>query len=433
MTDAREITRALGGRWHGGYGVARCPAHEDRTPSLSLKDGREGRLLARCHAGCEWTAVADALRSQGLLPAWRGDARGADPRVAAEHEREERAAAEKRARQARWCWKGARPIEGTPAERYLRGRGITGLADLAGFLPRSLRFHPACWHAPTARRRPALVALVEGAAGAFAVHRTYLTAQGRKLEPAEDAKLSLGATLGGAVRLREGRRGRGGKPSPLVVAEGIETALAVGLGAAGRIDPAARLWAALSAPGLAGLVLPSAPGRLVVAADGDAAGRQAAEALAERARAAGVARDAGPRARGAGLERRADGEDRSLRTVFTPRGRWVAIGMGPSRSARTSACVPSARPGPVGEREVREGARERRRLLGVAEAERHVAPHAVDLALLGTELVAHPGVDVVEPPPEPLAGDEDAQAHGEAPLGQPRPRRRTPAHRGGPS
>ena len=112
-----------------------------------------------------------------------------------------------------------------------------------------MRFHPACWHAPTARRRPALVALVEGAAGAFAVHRTYLTAQGRKLEPAEDAKLSLGA--------------------------------------AGRIDPAARLWAALSAPGLAGLVLPPRPGRLVVAADGDAAGRQAAEALAERARAAG--------------------------------------------------------------------------------------------------------------------------------------------------
>ena len=143
-----------------------------------------------------------------------------------------------------------------------------------------------------------MVALVEGvptaggapsAAGApaFAVHRTYLTAQGRKLEPAETAKMMLGATLGGAVRLREGRRGPGGAPPALVVAEGIETALSVGLGAAGRIDLGAGLWAALSAPGLAGLVLPPAPGRLVVAADGDPPGWEAAEALAERARAAG--------------------------------------------------------------------------------------------------------------------------------------------------
>ena len=277
MTDARAVTRALKGRWHGGYGTARCPAHEDRHPSLSLRDGRDGRLLAYCHAGCDWAAVACALRGLGLLPPRDGiGAAGAavDPALRAAREREERASAARRARQARWCWKGTRPLARTPAERYLRGRGI------AGPLPPTLRFHPACWHAPTARRRPALVALVEGGP-TFAVHRTYLTAEGRKIAPAEDAKRMLGATLGGAVRLRAGRTG------PLVVAEGIETALAVGLGAAGRIDPAARLWAAGSAPGLVGLALPPVPGWLVVAADGDAAGLRAAEALERRARAAG--------------------------------------------------------------------------------------------------------------------------------------------------
>ena len=55
MNAAREIVRALGGRWHGGYGVCRCPAHDDRSPSLSVKDGHDGQLLAKCHAGCDFT------------------------------------------------------------------------------------------------------------------------------------------------------------------------------------------------------------------------------------------------------------------------------------------------------------------------------------------------------------------------------------------
>lgn len=273
--DARAVTQALEGRWHGGHGTARCPAHDDRRPSLSLRDGRDGRLLAYCHAGCGWTAVADALRSQGLLRGRDGRGGAADPAEREALEREARREAARRADQARRCWEGTRPIADTPAERHLRARGLTGP------LPRTLRFHAACWHGPTARRRPAMVALVEGAPGT-AVHRTYLTRDGRKITPPEDARLMLGATLGGAVRLREGR-----PDGPLVVAEGIETALAVGMGAAGRLPATAALWAALSAGNLAGLTLPPHPGRLVVAGDGDPAGRRAADALAARAAAAG--------------------------------------------------------------------------------------------------------------------------------------------------
>ena len=282
MSDAQTITRALGGRWHGAYGTACCPAHEDRHPSLSLRDGRDGRLLAYCHAGCDWTAVADALRGLGHLPG-RGEAPAPlDPARRRAREREGRQEARRRAEQALRCWQGTRPLAGTPAEAYLRGRGITGP------LPRTLRFHPACWHGPTARRRPALVALVEGAPAAhgapsFAVHRTYLTRQGRKIAPPEDAKMMLGATLGGAVRLR----GEPREDAPLVVAEGIETALSLRQGAAGPIGAYARLWAALSTSNLAGLVLPPRPGRLVIAADGDEAGHRAAHALADRARALG--------------------------------------------------------------------------------------------------------------------------------------------------
>jgi hypothetical protein len=47
--------------------MARCPAHEDGSPSLSLTE-RDGRVLVHCHAGCEQTAVIDALRARGLWP-----------------------------------------------------------------------------------------------------------------------------------------------------------------------------------------------------------------------------------------------------------------------------------------------------------------------------------------------------------------------------
>lgn len=40
---------------------ARCPAHEDHSPSLSVAEGDDGRCLVHCHAGCGADAVARAL------------------------------------------------------------------------------------------------------------------------------------------------------------------------------------------------------------------------------------------------------------------------------------------------------------------------------------------------------------------------------------
>ena len=40
---------------------ARCPAHEDRTASLSVSTGKDGRALVHCHAGCTVDAVVVAL------------------------------------------------------------------------------------------------------------------------------------------------------------------------------------------------------------------------------------------------------------------------------------------------------------------------------------------------------------------------------------
>lgn len=40
----------------------RCPAHDDRTPSLSIKDGDEGCVLLHCHAGCSIDSICAALK-----------------------------------------------------------------------------------------------------------------------------------------------------------------------------------------------------------------------------------------------------------------------------------------------------------------------------------------------------------------------------------
>ena len=61
--SAAEIIHALGGRGN----QAKCPAHKDRTPSLSVTE-RDGKVLVHCHAGCSQTAVITALRDLGLWP-----------------------------------------------------------------------------------------------------------------------------------------------------------------------------------------------------------------------------------------------------------------------------------------------------------------------------------------------------------------------------
>jgi putative DNA primase/helicase len=40
---------------------ARCPAHEDRRPSLSIAKGADGKVLLKCHRGCDTAAIVAAL------------------------------------------------------------------------------------------------------------------------------------------------------------------------------------------------------------------------------------------------------------------------------------------------------------------------------------------------------------------------------------
>lgn len=269
MMGARALTLALGGRWYGRYGAAPCPvcqpARRRDQNALTLADGRAGLLLHCKRAGC---GFAEVLAAAGL----RARAHAVpDPIRLADALAEAKAKAARRAEAAHRLWQESQPIAGTPAETYLRRRGITCP------LPDRLRFHPACWHGPSERRVPAMVARVEGGDG-FAAHRTYLREDGNgKAGLAGGDKLMLGAAAGGAVRLCEG-------PGRLAVAEGLESALSL---LCGLVAGPVQVWAALSTSGMRALRLPREAGWLVIVADGDRPGRVAAHALASRAHALG--------------------------------------------------------------------------------------------------------------------------------------------------
>jgi hypothetical protein len=97
-------------RRSGDGWVGLCPHHNDRSPSLSVGIGNNGRLLLKCFVGCSF---AEIIKAAGLCADDLGGLT-APPRQSPE---------ELRAR-ARHIWEETRPIAGTVAEAYLRNRGI---------------------------------------------------------------------------------------------------------------------------------------------------------------------------------------------------------------------------------------------------------------------------------------------------------------------
>lgn len=64
-----------------GY-EALCPAHKDKRPSLSISSGNDGRILLKCHRGCDTKDVlaAAGLKMADLFPARDGDSQPRQPR-----------------------------------------------------------------------------------------------------------------------------------------------------------------------------------------------------------------------------------------------------------------------------------------------------------------------------------------------------------------
>jgi hypothetical protein len=177
---------------------------------------------------------------------------------------------------ARRLFASAKPIRGTLAEAYLRGRGITDMTNLA-----ALRFHPQCWHRAhddgPRETWPALIAAVTDLDGRIVgVQRTWLARDGSGKAPLATPRRAMGQLAGNGVRF--------GVPTEMMAAgEGLETMLALR-----QVLPALPMVAALSATHLAMLILPGGLRRLYVARDNDRAGHRAAGKLAARATENGV-------------------------------------------------------------------------------------------------------------------------------------------------
>ena len=65
--DAEAAARRLGGARREGSGwKCRCPAHDDRTPSLHISDREDGGLLVHCFGGCTNDRVIAGMRAHGI-------------------------------------------------------------------------------------------------------------------------------------------------------------------------------------------------------------------------------------------------------------------------------------------------------------------------------------------------------------------------------
>ena len=254
-------------------------------------DDRDGRGTWICSGGGEMVAgdgyallchvhgwsASEALRQvSAVVGGEAGSLPAATPRrrqQSAPRARREATDLAMRRRRLADMWRAAVPITpGDPVSLYLASRGL----DLSTY-PATLRYHPQLPYRDedgTYRRHPAMLALVQDVRGRrVSIHRTYLTAGGAKADLPTPRRLMPpawpGATRGAAVRLATAGR-------TVAVAEGIETALA-------RLVqlPA---WATISAGGMEALELPEGVREVVIGADHDAAGQQAAHALAARLR-----------------------------------------------------------------------------------------------------------------------------------------------------
>lgn len=169
---------------------------------------------------------------------------------------------------ARELWLESEPITGTIAADYLNSRGCTIPAS------RYLRFHPSCRHLDGSTW-PALVCAFSFGSGVPAdheitgVHRTYLLADGLAKAPVNPVKAMIGPCAGGAVRLAAPRQ-------KMVVAEGLENGIAV------MMATNLPTWCAMSAGNLANVLLPPIAADIIIAADADTAGIDAAKAAEER-------------------------------------------------------------------------------------------------------------------------------------------------------
>lgn len=258
--------------------VGLCPFHQERSPSFYVYDATDGYHCFGCGANGDIIKfvmetervdfrVACEMITSGDLPV----VPEAEKIKAAEEDAASRAAA---IELARGVWAESRPAAGTPAEVYLRSRGIT-------ILPKRFRFAltPAWYNRETGecgKGVPALVCLITDVADDFlGVQRIFLRDGGRAKARMKNPKLSLGRPAGGAIRIGPPRE-------HVTMVEGPEDGASV----AQELGREQSVWVACGTSMMPRMVFPPEVRRLTIGGDNNKAGRAAAQAakVAQQAR-----------------------------------------------------------------------------------------------------------------------------------------------------
>ena len=265
---------------NAGKHVGLCPFHNEKTPSFTVNETKRFFHCFGCGAHGDAFDYLRLAQGMGLHEALEHLAIEAG--MVSDHEGRKRPTRQPIAPQAvrddqdernridfarrKWC--EAVALTDSPADVYLRARGLRPGSD--GWPP-SLRSHPALKHGPTGLLLPALIAAITIWPGrnVVGVHRTFLRMDGRDKAPVSNNKMMLGKCAGGAVRLAPAA-------SELLVCEGIETALGVQQGTGKPV------WACLSTGGMKTVILPPEVETVIIAADGDEPGEEAAQEAARR-------------------------------------------------------------------------------------------------------------------------------------------------------
>lgn len=272
--DRKKTSVSRGDYW------APCPFHGEKSPSFHCEDkkgryhcfgcgvsGDHFRFLTDLD-GLTFPRAVEEIASLAGVPM-----PSREPLSAAENAERDRRARErdkmtaqreqlaeqertKRVLNSAILWKSSWPLAGTLGQRYLNWRGLHGFE-----VEENLRFVPNLVHPVVPGLHPTILAKVVDSLGAgIGLWRIYLAADGcGKLEvPAEtNAKLGLGPTAGGAVRMF-------GTGAHIGLCEGVETGCAVR--ALGWRLP---IWPALSTSGMIGFIIPEGVSRVTVFPDRD--------------------------------------------------------------------------------------------------------------------------------------------------------------------
>lgn len=246
------LIKHIGGRWHGDTALCHCPAHDDRTPSLSIRQGDRG-ILVTCHAGCDSRVVMRALARVAQIPTFKHEViHPSQSRSGMVHHH---------------IWQAGQAIEETLAERYVRDvRNVWApLQDV--------RYHPRC---PRGQGRlalfePALLIAMRKAGEVAAIQRIFLDpVYGNYKE-----KRVLGQAIGAAWT-------NGAPGKTIGICEGFETA------AAYTSLTGIQAWATMGAKRFHQVELPSHVETLILLADNDLEGRRARDRAAETYRRPGL-------------------------------------------------------------------------------------------------------------------------------------------------